>query len=299
MVTRARGSHRRMRPWRLVPFVVACLWFVAPAPAGAADEAAPRRWVLFPDAEFYPQYVADPLRAQSALMLVQVTSSDIPDTGDGRFLLRLGGRFPIVRLHPEGQPDRGWQLDFEGGFFGYFDRDHSLDNIGWDGIYGLQLAWLPRPGLGLRIGTRHDSAHVGDEYAERTGRERRPYTREELVVGVSWQPAAGWRVYAEGAHGYDLRDFQEALRLQAGAERFGDRLLWKDRCWLYGAVNVTVYEERDWEPAVNAQAGFAFPTNRGRSRYRVALEVATGRAALGEFSFADETWVGVGWYFDF
>ena len=65
----------------------------------------------------------------------------------------------------------------------------------------------------LYSGTKHDSAHVGDEHSERTGRQRIGYTREELVAGVSWRPARKWRIYAEGGFGYGLDDFQDPGRL--------------------------------------------------------------------------------------
>jgi Protein of unknown function (DUF1207) len=265
----------------------------------AVHEGSGRAIEWMPPADFYPQYIADPLRPQSALKILYMTDSEIPETGSSRFGLHLGGRFGLVRWHPEGQPDRGWQLDFEGGFFGQFDMANSLDNIGWDGLFGLYLSWLPSPDLGLRVGTKHDSAHVGDEYSERTGRPRIGYTREELVAGVSWRPAPKWRIYAEGGFGYGLDEFQDPGRLQAGAEIFGARRFWKERMSWYAAVDLQSYQENDWSVRSAIQLGFMLPTGRGTSRYRLALELIHGRSVMGEFAFRDETSVGVGWYFDF
>jgi hypothetical protein len=252
-----------------------------------------------PEAEFYPQYIADPLRPQSALKILYLADSEIPETGSSRFGLHLGGRFGLVRWHPDGQPDRGWQLDFEGGFFGQFDIGNSLDNIGWDGLFGLYLSWLPTADLGFRVGTKHDSAHVGDEYAERTGRRRIGYTREELVAGVSWRPAEKWRIYVEGGYGYGLGDFQDPGRLQAGAEYFGARRFWKNHMSWYAAVDLQSFRENDWSVRSAIQLGLLLPTGRGTGRYRFALELVHGRSVMGEFSFRHETSIGVGWYFDF
>jgi hypothetical protein len=261
-------------------------------------ETGPRvEWL--PDAEFYPQYIADPLRPQSALKILYLADSEIPETGSSRFGLHLGGRFGLVRWHPDGRPDRGWQLDFEGGFFGQFDIGNSLDNIGWDGLFGLYLSWLPTADLGFRVGTKHDSAHVGDEYAERTGRQRIGYTREEFVAGVSWRPAAKWRIYAEGGYGYGLDDFQDPGRLQAGAEFFGARRFWKNRTSWYAAVDLQSFRENDWSVRSAVQLGLLLRTGRGTGRYRLALELVHGRSVMGEFAFRDETSVGVGWFFDF
>lgn len=281
--------------------VVLALVAAAPAPAQPAVEKADAGEtvvVVFPDAEFYPQYIADPIRAQSALILQRATSVGIEEAGDARFLLRLGGRFSLVKWHPAGRPEVGWQLDFEGGFFGQFDLDNSLDNIGWDGLYGLLLSYKPSPDVGFRLGTLHDSAHVGDEYAERTGRRRMDATREEATFGASWRFAPRWRAYGEGGWAFGLEPFQEPLRLQAGLEWRGERRFWGESGW-YAAVDVTAYEENDFDPRTTVQVGIIVPTDRGTNRYRFALEVTDGRSVLGEFPFDEETAVGVGWYFDF
>ena len=305
--TWTRGEPRRRRETRVVLRVAAAL-AVAVATAGGVsgqevvDEAGGGqsgfRTVVFPDAEFYRQYVADPGRSQSAMILQRVSSVGIESAGDARFLLRLGGRFALLRWHPAGEPDRGWQLDFEGGFFGQFDIDNSLDNIGWDGLYGLLLSYKPTPDVGFRVGMLHDSPHVGDEYAERTERRRLDATREELAFGASWRPVLRWRVYGEAGYAVGLEPFQEPLRLQTGIEWRGERRFWRRATW-YGALDLTGYEETDWQPRAAVQVGLMVPTGRGTGRYRFAVEVTDGRSVLGEFLFDEETAVGVGWYFDF
>ena len=49
----------------------------------------------------------------------------------------------------------------------------------------------------MRFGTFHDSAHLGDEYVEETGRERINYTREELISGIVWLPRRNTKLYTE------------------------------------------------------------------------------------------------------
>ena len=44
---------------------------------------------------------------------------------------------------------------------------------------------------------------LGDEYEERTGHERLGYTRQELVLGLSYSFPLGIQVYGEGAYAYD------------------------------------------------------------------------------------------------
>jgi hypothetical protein len=302
---RRRGRHRE--PWSAIVCWLLCGAIAVSATAASGAEkdepSAPANvpshlWAVFPPDDFYPQYIADPLRPQSAMLLVGHLSSDIPESGDGRFLLRLGGRFPIARRSPAGEPDRGWQLDFEGGFFGQFDIDHSLDNIGWDGLFGLRLAYKGDGPFVFSVATRHDSAHVGDEYAERTGRRRIGYTREELALGTTWAPSPHWQTYLEVGWGYGLDEFQDPLRIQLGFVYFGRSRLWKGRIPWYAALDTTVYQENDRQVRASAQLGLIFPTGRGTSRYRLALEMVTGRSILGEFSMHDESYLGLGWYFD-
>jgi hypothetical protein len=258
-----------------------------------------RVWWLAPPADFYPQYIADPRRPQSALLLIHPLDTEIPESEGGRVGVRLGGRFALFRVHPEGSPDRGWQLDLEAGFSSHFDMENALDNIGWDGFYGLMLSWRPGPDLGFRVGTLHDSAHVGDEYAERTGRRRIGYTREELVAGISWSFRDRWRSYAEIGHAYgDIDDFQARWRLQGGLEYIGRRHFWNNRMPWYAAADITAFEESDWQLTVAAQLGLILPTGRGTSRFRVALEFVDGRSVLGEFFFRDESYLALGLFFD-
>jgi hypothetical protein len=284
--------------------VVTGLVVARPAGAEASTEAGgppPGRYVFtaLPVSDLYPGYVADPLRAQSAVILAAVPDSEIPDSGGSRFILRLGGNFPLFRVHPVDEPDKGIQLDFKGGFFGHFDIENSLDNIGWDGIFGLALTWKPTSALAVRVGTLHDSAHVGDEYAEKTGRTRIDYTREECIAGVSWSASPRWSTYAVAGWGFGLEDFQEPLRLQLGIETYGERRFWNEKANWYVAADVGSYEEWDWDARLTMQTGIAIRTGQAGQRYRLAIEYVNGRSVLGEFSMHDESTLGLGWFFDF
>jgi hypothetical protein len=256
-------------------------------------------WVFFPDDAIYPQYIADPLRPQSSVILAGFPSSEIPDSGNLRFLLRLGGRYSIARRHPAGRPDRGFQIDFEGGFFSQFDMDSSLDNIGWDGLFGLRFSYKGDGPWAFSLGSRHDSGHVGDEYAEKTGRQRIDYTREEILVGATWAPNELWRAYMEAGWAYHVPDSEEPYRVQVGVEHISREGLFRADFPWYAALDTTLYKEDDLRVRASAQIGLIFPTDRGTNRYRAALELVSGRSVLGEFSAYDESSIGLGWYFDF
>lgn len=265
---------------------------------GPAITVGRRTWRLFPNGHLYQPYVADPRQTRFGVMRMSYSEAGIADSGTDRFGLKLGGRFGVLKVHPRNQPDRGWQLEIEAGFHGQFDNDHSQDNIGWDGIYGLVLTSSAGPNLRFKLGAVHTSSHVGDEIAERTGRRRINYTRQELVAGLSWAMSRRTRAYAEGGWGYDLRneDLQEPGRGQLGVEYQAAESLWRGRLGWYAAVDVSASEERQWQVDTSLQAGLVV-VSRAR-RWRLGVEHYDGRAPIGEFFQDDETYTAFGLWLD-
>lgn len=276
--------------------------YVINTPAKASEEESDKqanenRTIIAPPADFYPRYLADPRSARTAFTLMGIFNSDIDDAGDLRFNFSYGKRFGLVRFGDE-QTYKAWQLDLEIGYFGHFDIDESLDNIGWDGLFGLYFSRKLSPKKVIRLGFMHDSAHLGDEFVEETGRQRIDYTRQELISGMTWLPTPRSKLYTELGWAYDLKTNQEPLRWQLGAEYFGahnDRYLGLP--W-YAATDLTLFEERDWEPAITLQLGLIYATGRATERYRFVLEAYSGRSVLGEFSFEDESYISIGVHYD-
>jgi len=193
----------------------------------APSETTRHRWL--PEGSVYAPYLAEISRPGFGLTVVGVADNGIAEAGDLRFGLKLGGRLGLLRIGPPpGREGRAWQLDLGAGFYGQFDIDHSLDNIGWDGLYGLVLSSAPTSGrgLGLRMGVQHWSSHVGDEYAERTGRRRIGYTREEVMAGVAWPGLLRDRRWRAGITLYDGRT--PIGELFQSDERYAVAGLWLD-----------------------------------------------------------------------
>ncbi len=239
-------------------------------------------------------YVADPRRAVLSLSMSDVSGVEIAEAGNTRWTVRIGGRFPIVRYTAAN--DHVFQVEGEVGFNGVFDRDDSADNLGWDGVYAFDLAWAPSDALSWRVGLAHDSSHIGDEYIEETGATRIGYTREELRFGASWDFAQEWRTYAEYGWGYEVRAPQvmEPGRAQAGLEyeREGATRSFQP----FAAVDVSVFEEDDWEPNLAVLTGVV--RRAPSATWRFGLEFTDGRSAIGEFASARETAFALGVWVD-
>lgn len=282
-------------------FIISILWPVIvtaeKTPGSGLSTHTGTTW-FGPPTEFYPQYIADPRRAQFALVLTSYSNSQVPGTTRARSSIRFGGKLGLVRFHPDGNTKVGWQIDLEAGFISQFSLEGGWDNYAWDGVQGLLVSYKPMPHLGFRFGLLHDSAHLGDEYMEETGIERINYTREEIVAGLSWQPNRQWRLYTEVASEYETKGVARGERFQIGTEYFSHVKMWKGRLTPYTAIDFNSFSERDWASATTAQFGFMMPTGQGSSRYRAALELSHGRSPMGEFSFYDETYVGLGIYYD-
>ena len=274
--------------------------------AGGRAAAAPG-FQVFPPSNLYPRYAADPRGPQFGVMLLAFPSPRIPDSGDQRVGLKLGGRFGLLRIRPQGQPQdqpesgwqvRGWQVDIEAGFTGQFDIEHSLDNLGWDGTYAFLVSSEIRPGVHLQFGTKHVSSHVGDEYAERTGRRRIGYTREELAAGAAWSFAPRWRSYAEAGWGYAPKKEigQEPGRLQLGLEHEAAGSLRGGRLGWYATLDLGSLEERGWRIDPTLQLGLLVPS--GNRRWRVGLGYHDGSVPIGEFYQVDEPYIALGLWLD-
>lgn len=256
--------------------------------------------VLGPAGDFYPKYLADPRRPTFSIATMYFSETEIDAAGRPRVGLRMGTRFGLLRFHKDGDPEHGFQLDLGAGFLGQFDMANSLDNIGWDGVYSLGIAWAPRDSFAIRVGSFHDSSHVGDEYAERTGRRRISYTREEALLGLSWAFTKKYRAYAEGAYAYTLRnrELMEPVRVQCGLEYMSPESFWKGRLGWYTAADVSSYEENDWDTNTTIQAGLLYPLRNLSRTWRLGIEYYDGRSHIGEFFQKREEYISIGFYVD-
>ena len=252
---------------------------------------------LFPHDQLYPDYIANPLRSTFSAQTMFFDKTSIANTSRRRFDLKIGGRFGIFRRQSATNQKRAWQLTFEGGFHGQFDADKSEDNIGWDGIYALSIDVRSSDSLAYRFGVHHISSHIGDELAERTGRTRINYTRQETRAGISWMFLPSWQTYAEIAWGHDLRNktLQKPWRAELGLQYEKPRYFFEQLGW-YTALDLSSYEENNWD--INTALQFGLVSARDERSWRLGFEYYDGRAQLGEFFQDNEQYVGLAFWID-
>jgi hypothetical protein len=291
-----------LKPSRLLLPVVAALLGAAVVPAQEVEpppmvvpEPSPRPGLhFFPGRPIYPTYLADPKSPEFSLSVFDVRKEAIPEAGSLRVGAKIGARFAVLRWAPAGSPDRPWQVEGEVGFSEQADPDYELDDIGWDGLYAILVCREIRPRWFLQFGNKHLSAHVGDEYAERTGRRRVGYTRDEFTLGATHRFVSGLTAYLELGVSFDLRDRaeQERWRVQLGIQR--EWLPPKgrgNRGW-FAAANVEMLQELSWQPDVDLQGGMLL--RAGDTRWRLGVQYRHGRVPLGEFTRYNESYLYLG-----
>jgi hypothetical protein len=266
-----------------------------------ADEPvfAQGRVRLFPNDDLSAPYLADPHRPTNSAAVQFQTKSAVAAASGVRSWLAAGGRFGVVRRVPRDGRGRSWQLGIEAGLDAQFDSERKLDNIGYDGNYGFTLTTKGQGPLVLKVAAFHTSAHVGDEWAANTGRERIGYTREELSFGASGPVGGTARLYGEMAYAYKQLspDVQRPWRFQGGIERESRRALAQGRLGWYAAADFQFWQERDFRLDLTAEAGFL--AYSGTRRWRVGARYSNGRVPLGEFFQDTESWFTLGLWVDF
>jgi hypothetical protein len=242
-------------------------------------------------------YIADPQRPTNAVAVQFHSGTSIDEASGVRSWLAAGGRFSLLRVAPAAPGGRSWQLAIEAGLDAMFDSESKLDNIGYDGNYGLTLTTAASGPLALKLALQHVSGHVGDEWAEETGRQRIGYTREEVAIGAARRVRA-LRLYGEAGYAFKQLndDLQRPWRVQLGAEHESPQAFAGGRLGWYAAADFQSFEERDWRLDLSLEAGLL--ARSGGRRWRLGLRWVDGRPPLGEFFQQSEQWLAFGLWMD-
>ena len=253
---------------------------------------------LLPAEQPYPSYIADPRRPRMQFGVGAITS-DVPERTNGVINLDAGTRITLLKMQ---KGSNEFALDVEGGLFTQFDMFNGLDNMGWDGRYGAYIAWDWSDLIVTRFGYRHLSAHLGDEYIEKTGRRRVNYTRDDFRIGIGYRFLKNSLIYVEPSYAWHLGnpDRQKKEAVEGGIQWEGPYTTWKGSMGFYAGLHMSAYRENDWNPSVTGQVGLNIKRDPRRTRLRIGLECYAGRAILGEYSLDyDEAYLTIGLFFDF
>ncbi len=254
------------------------------------------RW--FPTEHLYPIYLADPYELDFHMQLRSYDKLTIPETGALRFDLKASAPMLIYEKRDSDNPRHGWQFVFLGGLRGLFDYDNSQDNVAWEGLLGLQAVFRYHKNFAWHFGTKHYSSHVGDEYIESTGRNRIEYTREEWRAGLAWQLNEQTIFYSDIAHAFSMRNkvVQDYDRAQVGLQYEKPGVFMDGKVGWFSALDISAYEEDDWDRNTTFQIGFDF--RRSDRRWRFGFEYYDGRSQYGEFFQDRDQYVSLGFWID-
>ena len=255
--------------------------------------------VFGPTSKLMPRYLADTHFPRMQLGRAYVQNNSIPDTGSNRLDNSTGAMFGVLRIHPQNYPDRGVQFDFGAAAFNQFDMDNSLDNIGWDGVIQVLLTWTIGEHWAARTGLFHVSSHIGDEYITKTDNVRVGYTRNERIIGISYQSDYGLRTYGEVGWAYEMHDpiVQRRWRLQWGIEYIKYQV-WANFIGWFAAIDIKSFEENNWLLTRNSQLGLILKFGGGGSIMRIGIEYYAGRARAWEFFNKRQKQLMVGMWLD-
>lgn len=267
--------------------------FLLSAVVSAEDES---RW--FPTEHLYPIYLADPYALGFHMQVRSYDKLSIPETSSLRWDLLASAPMILYENKNTDNPRHGWQFIFLGGLRGQFDYEKSQDNVAWEGLLGLQAVFRYHNNFAWHFGTKHYSSHVGDEYIERTGRTRIQYTREEWRAGFAWDLNEQTTFYSDIAYAFSIRNkvLQDFGRVQIGLQYEKPGVFMGGKVGWYSALDISAYEEDDWDRNTTFQIGFDFPTSD--RRWRFGLEYYSGRSQYGEFFQNRDKYVSLGIWLD-
>jgi hypothetical protein len=251
-----------------------------------------------PTEHLYPTYLADPYGVGFHAQLRSYDEDNIPETGSTRLDLMAGAPLILYERNDSENPRRGWQVIFLGSLRGQFDLDNSMDNVAWEGIFGLQAVFIYHEDIAWHFGTKHYSSHVGDEYMERTGRLRIGYTREEWLAGLAWNFKEYCTLYSDVAYAFSMgaKELQDYGRVQMGLQYEKPSVFMDGKAGWYSAVDISAYEEDDWDENITFQLGYDLAIHD--RRWRLGFEYYDGRSQYGEFFQNKDKYAGIGVWMD-
>jgi hypothetical protein len=287
----------------------------APAGGGKPAAGAPRevRFTgrLLPEIRYLRAPLADPNAPRIAVGLMRTTllatqgperpPFHLPNAAAAaeEFVaaVGIGAVFPLLQL---AEWDGGGAVfAVDGRVLGRFRLEYpTRDDMGQDWYVGGAIEAARHRWSG-RLAIMHRSAHIGDEFAARTGAQRIEFGGEQLDMMAAYQWPGVVRVYGGGAWifrsylGWEERlrqlGIQDRALVQLGFD--GEWEPWRDRRFhLLAGVEYFSAERTGWDPSFSAVFGAGVRTTR---TLRLVLRAFDGKSHMGEFFLTPERYVSL------
>ena len=246
---------------------------------------------FLPGGKLIPVIRADPREPGAGAKLIGVLNAASQyGTGiEGEAL--IGHSIPFVLLSGDSR-ERATVLGVQGGVFGRFLMETAeRELISTDWMFAIPLVvWRGRNWYRFRY--QHRSSHLGDEYLEDFDAERLDFTRDAFEITVYRSLTPGFSAYAGGDFAVNVDPIgSKRFRVLGGIELTDVASTGAGR--FFGGVDVNMYQDDDWKPRVNVQAGVLLLPEQER-RLRFVMDMAFGRSIQGEFHPEAETVIMLG-----
>ncbi len=252
----------------------------------------PRSWQILPDGLIYRSYLAGVREPRMATHIFN-------DRDEGALAdSTIGARVGLLRHGTQGPAMvQGFQLDFEAAALLRQDLDVDLEVVSTDFRAGIPLTF----GFGryqTKLAYYHLSAHLGDEFIERTGTPRINYVRDVIVWGHSLQVTNDVRVYGEVGWSFYNDGGSEPWEFQFGME-YSPICKLGPRGAPFFALNGHLREEVNFGGNLTVQTGWQWRSRVGGPLFRIGLHYLNGESPQYEFFDAFEHQLGLGIWYDF
>jgi len=256
-----------------------------------AQAAAQRGW--FPDAEPFERLIASP--REVGLRGSFIVADRTRDLGyEGKTLeaeVALAQRFGIFRFDDDPQVARPLTLHFEFGIFTRFYMEEvTRDLVNADFRFALPIEYA-RGRMQLRVGYRHLSSHVGDDFLYRFPPDTLFQASKDGLEGlVSIDVTDAVRLYGGGDFNFHRNRDMSAIVLRGGFELEPPRER-SGSAWPFLAVDAQLFSHAE-DVGVTFSGGVAF--RLGPRLVRLEGRGHVGPTFMAQFRETEERFFGLG-----
>jgi uncharacterized protein DUF1207 len=259
----------------------------------AQDEptGSSRGW--FPSEAPFERLIASPREVQFRGSFVYADREVTPGFG-GRNLegiVVLGQNVGLYRFDENDGMNGAITVNMEFGVFSrFFMEESTRDLINVDFRVGLPIQFRSGPWQ-LRVGYRHLSSHIGDDYLDRFPKEVRQTSKDGLVGDFAYRLDEAVRVYGGVDYNFYTNSVMSRASLRGGVEFDAVVAGEGDAVWPFLAADAEYFSLSE-DVGVTVTGGIGFRVS-GRLM-RAEARGHFGPTSMGQFREVSETFFGLG-----